>query len=109
MIITDQFVFIHLHKTGGQTLNEIITSCMPNHRVVGYHYPRSMVPVNCTALPVVGMVRNPWAWYVSWYCFNRRSTIHNTLFKVVSGRGCCGSLRHFPEVTLDVVGEMIPI
>jgi hypothetical protein len=87
MIITDQFVFIHLHKTGGQTLNEIITSCMPNHRVVGYHYPRSMVPVNCTALPVVGMVRNPWAWYVSWYCFNRRSTIHNTLFKVVSGHG----------------------
>ena len=24
MIITEHFVFIHMHKTGGQTLNDII-------------------------------------------------------------------------------------
>ena len=44
MIITDKFVFIHLHKTGGQTLNDAIVDSIADHKVVGYHYPRSMIP-----------------------------------------------------------------
>ncbi len=44
MIVTESFVFIHMHKTGGQTLNDIIRRCMPDHRVIGYHYPRSEIP-----------------------------------------------------------------
>lgn len=87
MIITERFVFIHMHKTGGQTLNDIIQRCIPGHRVVGYHYPRSEVPPECTDTPLVGMVRNPWDWYVSWYAFNKRPNIQNQLFTVVSDGG----------------------
>jgi hypothetical protein len=49
MIVTEKFVFIHMHKTGGQTLNDIITRCMPAHRVIGYHFPRSEIPPDCAA------------------------------------------------------------
>jgi len=87
MITTERFVFIHMHKTGGQTLNDIIGCCISDHRVVGYHYPRSEIPPESTDLPLVGMVRNPWDWYVSWYAFNKRPNIHNQLFTVVSDGG----------------------
>ena len=87
MIITERFVFIHMHKTGGQTLNDVILDCIRDHQVVGYHFPRSEVPAEFSNLPVVGMVRNPWSWYVSWYFFNRRRKINNPLFTIVSDEG----------------------
>ncbi|MGI9202477.1 MAG: tetratricopeptide repeat protein [Woeseiaceae bacterium] len=87
MIVTERFVFIHLHKTGGQSLNDVIKRCIVDHNVVGYHYPRAQIPPASTALPVVGIVRNPWDWYVSWYAFNKRPNIHNQLFNVVSNGG----------------------
>jgi Flp pilus assembly protein TadD len=89
MIITKRFVFIHMHKTGGQTLNDIISQCIPSHRAVGYHFPHSEIPQQCKALPRVGMVRNPWDWYLSWYAFNRDPAIENPLYEVLSegGRG----------------------
>jgi len=87
MIITDRFVFIHLHKTGGQSLNDAITRCVPNHEVVGYHLPRSEVPPESRKLPIVGLVRNPWDWYVSWYAFNKKPQIRNPLFNIVSAGG----------------------
>lgn len=90
MITTDQFVFIHMHKTGGQSLNHIIAQCMPEHRFVGYHYPLHMLPEDQSGLPVVGIVRNPWDWYVSWYAFNTRSNSDNSLFFVLSDGGQAG-------------------
>ena len=33
------------------------------------------------------MVRNPWDWYVSWYAFNRKATMSNYLFLVLSDGG----------------------
>ena len=90
MIVTDRFVFVHMHKTGGQTINRIIAECIPGHRVIGYHYPFSEVPDEAADLPIVGMVRNPWDWYVSWYAFNQRPGIRNQLFNVVSAGGTAG-------------------
>jgi tetratricopeptide (TPR) repeat protein len=87
MIATANFVFIHMHKTGGQTLNSVIQKCIPDHRVIGYHYPRKEIPPDLVNLPVVGIVRNPWDWYVSWYAFNRRPKLHNQLFNVISDGG----------------------
>ena len=87
MIVTERFVFIHLHKTGGQSLNDIIARAIPDHRVVGYHFPRAEVPAEAAGLPRVGMVRNPWDWYVSWYAFNKRPGMKNPLFHVVSNAG----------------------
>jgi len=87
MIISERFVFIHMHKTGGQSLNGIIKQCITNHQVVGYHFPRSDIPAESKGLPVVGMVRNPWDWYASWYAFNRRPKIRNPLFEILSNGG----------------------
>ena len=84
MIVTDKFVFIHMHKTGGQSLSHIIHDCIPGAKPIGYHYPCSMLPDEYSQLPVVGMVRNPWDWYVSWYAFNTRPEINNPLFFIVS-------------------------
>ena len=87
MIVTKRFVFIHMHKTGGQTLGDIIERCICDHKVIGYHYPSSEVPPEHLDLPLVGMVRNPWDWYVSWYAFNARPNIQNPLYSVVSEGG----------------------
>ncbi|MFQ3190862.1 MAG: tetratricopeptide (TPR) repeat protein [Paraglaciecola sp.] len=87
MIITERFVFIHMHKTGGQTLNNIIKRCIPKHQVIGYHYPCKEVPAKSIALPLVGMVRNPWDWYISWYAFNNGPKLRNPLFAIVSHNG----------------------
>ena len=72
MITTDKFVYVHMHKTGGQSLGNVIETCIPGARAVGYHFPYEMLPAEFSDLPVVGMVRNPWDWYVSWYAFNTR-------------------------------------
>lgn len=90
MIVTDRFVFIHLHKTGGQSLNDAIASCMPSHRMVGYHFPYADIPAAARDLPVIGIVRNPWDWYVSWYAFNNKPRVRSPLFKVVSNGGAAG-------------------
>jgi len=87
MIITERFVFVHMHKTGGQTLNDIITRCIPKHQVIGYHYPSKEVPADSATLPLVGIVRNPWDWYVSWYAFKNGPTSRNPLFAIVSNNG----------------------
>src|SRR3546814_20748247 len=87
MISNEQFTFIHVHKTGGRSLNSVITQCIPGSEVVGYHYPYAMLPAGRQPLPVVGVVRNPWDWYVSWYAFNRKLAIRNPLFIVVSDVG----------------------
>jgi hypothetical protein len=87
MLITKRFVFIHMHKTGGQTLNDIIRRCIPSHQDVGYHFPHDKIPPEFDALPRVGMVRNPWDWYLSWYAFNQDPAIENPLYHVVSEGG----------------------
>ncbi|MGD2171856.1 MAG: aspartyl/asparaginyl beta-hydroxylase domain-containing protein [Gammaproteobacteria bacterium] len=84
MITTDKFVLVHMHKTGGQSLSHIIKDCVPGMREVGYHYPYHMLPEQQANLPVVGMVRNPWDWYISWYAFNTRQDVGNPMFFILS-------------------------
>ncbi len=84
MITTEKFAFIHMHKTGGQSINNIIEKCVPSFKSIGYHYPCYMLPTDCADLSIVGMVRNPWDWYVSWYAFNIRLNGANPLFFFLS-------------------------
>lgn len=86
MIKTDRFVFIHVHKTGGRSLNGVIGQCMAQ-QPIGYHYPYALLPEEHRHLPVVAVVRNPWDWYVSWYAFNRKMGLRNPLFIVLSDGG----------------------
>jgi hypothetical protein len=87
MITTDRFVFLHLHKSGGTFVNECLMKFLPDARHLGYHLPRSMVPAAAAHLPVLGFVRNPWSYYVSWYSFQLERPNPNFLFRILSDGG----------------------
>jgi hypothetical protein len=71
MIITDQFAFIHLHKSGGTFVNKVICELFGSARIIGYHYPLKLLPKKYQHLPILGVVRNPWDFYVSYYTFQK--------------------------------------
>lgn len=87
MIVTDQFVFLHLHKSGGTFVNECLLRFLPDARQIGYHLPRSQLPPIHAHLPALGLVRNPWSYYVSWYAFQARRQQPNALFRIMSEEG----------------------
>ena len=90
MIVTDRFVFLHLHKSGGTFVNRFLQSFFPDARQIGYHLPRTCLPASCAALPLLGSVRNPWDYYVSWYAFQSAMQHPNPVFRVISAGGRLG-------------------
>lgn len=87
MIVTPRFVFLHLHKSGGTFVNTALVRFVPDARQIGYHLPRSLIPQQFTTLPLLGLVRNPWSYYVSWYSFQRARPRPNALFQTLSNGG----------------------
>jgi hypothetical protein len=84
MIATDRFVYVHLHKSGGTFVNECLERFFPGARRLGYHLPASLIPGELQSLPVLGFVRGPWSYYVSWYTFQSQMAQPNALFRCVS-------------------------
>lgn len=84
MIATGTFVFLHLHKSGGTFVNECLVKCLPEAVQLGYHLPRRMIPRELAQLPVLGLVRNPWSYYVSWYSYQSTRPQPNALFRTLS-------------------------
>ena len=87
MIATDRFVYIHLHKSGGSFVNECLLRFVPGARQIGYHLPLSLLPDGLRGLPVLGFVRSPWSYYVSWHAFQSQRPRPNALFRCVSDDG----------------------
>jgi hypothetical protein len=87
MILTPRFVFLHLHKSGGTFVNECLLRFLPEATQVGYHLPRAMIPPEYAALPILGLVRNPWSYYVSWFAFQSGRSQPNALFRILSDDG----------------------
>ena len=90
MLVTDKLLFLHLHKSGGTFVNLLLMRCVPSARQIGYHLPYREAPSGYRNLPVVGTVRNPWAYYVSWYHFQRSQARPNILFQLCSNGGTSG-------------------
>jgi len=67
MILTNNFIFIHMMRTGGSSINKSF-----RHEMLGYHRPRHLIPKEHRDKPIVGNVRDPFDWYVSLYhhCLN---------------------------------------
>jgi hypothetical protein len=116
MIVTPRFVFLHLHKSGGTFVNAGLMRHVPGAQQLGYHLPRSSLPPQFAALPVLGLVRNPWSYYVSWYSFQRSRPRPNALFQIVSDGGRLdfdGTLRNllnlgYDDALLDRVIAALP-
>lgn len=87
MIVTPRFVFLHLHKSGGTFVNAGLIRFIAGAHQLGYHLPRSMIPPQFASLPLLGLVRNPWSYYVSWYSFQRSRPQPNALFQTLSNGG----------------------
>lgn len=88
MIVTDKFVFLHLPRSGGTFVYEVIRKFFPLAHEIGYHLPRGLLPREYSDLPVLGTVRNPWEFYASWYHHQysniRYSPLKNVLFCCLS-------------------------
>lgn len=90
MIVTPRFAFIPLHKSGGTFVNEALLRFLPGARQIGYHLPCSRLPRECRGLRVVGLVRSPWSFYVSWYSYQASLPAPNALFRIASDQGRAG-------------------
>lgn len=116
MIATERFVFLHLHKSGGTFVNECLVRFLADARQLGYHLPRKLIPPNLVQLPVLGLVRNPWSYYISWFSFQAARPQPNALFRVLSEAGRLGfsaTLRNMlslgkDEALLDRVIAALP-
>jgi hypothetical protein len=116
MISTGRFVFLHLHKSGGTFVNECLLRFIPGARQVGYHLPRHLIPVESAALPVLGIVRSPWSYYVSWFSFQAARPQPNVLYRLLSENGrrdFGGTVRNLLELgknagNLDRLLEALP-
>jgi hypothetical protein len=116
MIVTDRFVFLHLHKSGGTFVNECLVRFVSSARRLGYHLPRSLVPPQFSQLPALGLVRSPWSYYVSWYTFQAQKKQPNALFAILSDGGTLDfarTLRNmldlgYPGSKLDAVMAALP-
>jgi len=95
MIVCDRFVFLHLHKSGGTFVSAMMMKCISSARRVGYHLPYTELPEAFRHLPVLGTVRNPWSYYVSWYHFQASQAKPNPLFRICS-----------EDLTLDFSGTI---
>jgi hypothetical protein len=84
MLVTDKFVFVHLPRSGGTFVSEVIRKFFPSAHEVGYHLPRALLPGKFSHLPVLGTVRNPWEFYVSWYHHQQSSNRHGPLISFVT-------------------------
>lgn len=84
MLVTDKFVFIHLPRCGGTFVSDIIRKFFPSCREIGYHLPRTELPAEFSSLPVLGTVRNPWAFYPSWYYHHYPNKNYLAMFCLLS-------------------------
>ncbi len=74
MLVTRDFVFVHIPKTGGSFIQAAIAEHLPviDHAAeidgpVWSHTPHSSLPSRWRQLPAFCVIRNPWGWYVSWF------------------------------------------
>jgi hypothetical protein len=116
MLVTDKFVFLHLPRAGGTFVYEVVTKFFPSAREIGYHFPRELLPREYSHLPILGTVRNPWEFYVSWYYHVRPRGAASTFFSWVSENGKLGFVETIQNALnlgvnderLDDLIEMLP-
>jgi len=75
--MSEDFVFLHMPKTGGGTIRRVLQDVLPKGYVQRGPHPHvhpgwRLIPPDAAGRPVFCHVRNPWDWYVSWYEFSRK-------------------------------------
>ena len=76
MFISRHFVFIHIPKTGGNFVREILENHAPESwelQRLEDHATHEQIPATHRELPRLSMVRNPFSWHVSWFHFQQKT------------------------------------
>jgi hypothetical protein len=110
VLIGRDFVFLHMPKTGGGTIGRLLREVLPDEYLRDGPHPYvhpgwQLIPAEAADLPVFCHARNPWDWYVSWYCFSSRGTPRSAKlwqsafadgpdFRAFLDRACHGRLDH---------------
>ncbi len=100
MICSNHFVYIHLPKTGGNFLRDVLARYAPDSwgiRTIDDHPSIRMVPDEYNHLPKFGFVRNPYDWYVSWH-HHQKQVLKTPFFLEISDNG----KRNFRETLLAI-------
>lgn len=88
MIITPHFICIHLQKTGGSFIREYLTKNIPNTKYNGIVHDKACdIPRRHRKKPILGTIRNPWDWYVSWYSGTQRKEALKGPFRILHPNG----------------------
>lgn len=106
MIVTDKFVFVHMHKCGGTFINVFLKEFFPQAREIGYHFPVHCLPPQYRHLPVLGTVRNPWDFYVSYYEFQKKIMSRSSAIGA-AGRAAMLARGKDPDNGLDAIFEFM--
>lgn len=71
MIVTDTFIFLHLQKCGGSFIRDFMLENIPTSvKINPQHDGYNTIKPNDLDKPVIGIIRNPWDWYVSVYHYH---------------------------------------
>jgi hypothetical protein len=116
MIVTKQFVFLHLPRCGGTFITGVIKKFFPTAHEIGHHLPRELMPKEYSHLPVLCTIRNPWEFYVSLYHYvwpRDGASILVSWMTENGAAGFAGSTRNLlsigsDEARLDRLLEMLP-
>lgn len=75
MLVASQLVFVHIPRTGGGFIKEVLRDHLDQDTRVPRlptHASYDELPVEFRDRPGFCVVRNPWDWYVSWYHHSMR-------------------------------------
>ncbi|MCB9877582.1 MAG: hypothetical protein H6835_08290 [Planctomycetes bacterium] len=89
MFLTRHFVFVHVPKTGGNFVREILERHAPASwqlQALEAHATWREIPMSHRALPRLAFARNPFSWYVSWFHFQQKEA-HSEFFLRISDQG----------------------
>ncbi len=68
MLISDDFIFIHLQKCAGSFVDNLLEKMFTSAKFNGArHDSVRQIGKKNIGKPVFGTIRNPWDWWVSWY------------------------------------------
>lgn len=88
MFLTRHFVFVHVPKTGGSFVRELLARHAPEDwqlQILATHATYEEIPASHRELPRLAFARNPFAWHVSWFHFQKN--VQSDFFMQISDGG----------------------
>jgi len=72
--ITSEYIFVHAQKMAGVTVKDFMLSKFPDCHIEVYkHAPLRCLPKKHAEKIRIGVIRNPFDWYVSFYAYRKQN------------------------------------